>query len=467
MAHPNRHLVILAAGKGTRMKSCRAKVLHPLAGAPVIHHVLRTARACDPQTTCVVLGHQAEELRRAISAFEGVSVVVQEPQLGTGHALLQTEPVLAGQKGTVVLLSGDVPLLRAVTIERLVAHREQAGAAAVVLTAMVGNSFGYGRIIRQDGRIVRIVEERDASPEQRLVREINSGIYAFDLEPLFGALRSISTENSQGEYYLPDLVGIYRRRGLLVETLAVEDPIEVRGINSQRELAELTAVSRHAKNEELMSAGVTMIDPATTYVDVDVEVGPDTVIHPNVYLEGRTRIGPGCEIHAGTRIVDSSVDEGATIRNYCVIQGSTIAARAVVGPFAHIRPASQVGEGAHVGNFVELKQTTLGPGSKANHLAYLGDASIGTGVNVGAGTITCNYDGERKHRTVIEDEAFIGSDSQLVAPVRIGRGAYVAAGSSITEDVPQGALAIARGRQVNKEGWAGRRKATTRSQADR
>jgi bifunctional UDP-N-acetylglucosamine pyrophosphorylase/glucosamine-1-phosphate N-acetyltransferase len=455
---PDRHLVILAAGKGTRMKTRRPKVLHPLCGLPVLHHVLRTARALSPATLCLVVGHQAADLQAALREFDGLTFVTQEPQLGTGHALLQAEAALRGCTGTVVLLSGDVPLLRAGTLEALLAHHHSSDAVATVLTARLEQPYGYGRIVRQEGRIVRIVEERDASPEQRRIKEINTGIYAFALDSLFESLRAIAAENSQGEYYLPDLLAVYRRRGCLVETLGVDRASEVRGINSQRELAELAAVSRHAKNEELMSAGVTLIDPATTYVDVDVEVGADTVIHPNVYLEGRTRIGAACEIHAGTRIVGCTVGDGTVVRNCCVLEGSTIAPRAVIGPFAHVRPDSQIGEGAHVGNFVELKKTTLGAGSKANHLTYLGDATIGSGVNVGAGTITCNYDGRTKHPTIIEDGAFIGSDSQLVAPVRIGRNAYVAAGSSIVEDVPSGALAIARGRQVNKEGWAERRR---------
>jgi bifunctional UDP-N-acetylglucosamine pyrophosphorylase/glucosamine-1-phosphate N-acetyltransferase len=457
MSDSDRHVVILAAGKGTRMKTRRPKVLHPLVGRPIIAHVLRTAQALRPATLTMVVGHQADEIRAALGGIEGLTFVLQEPQLGTGHALLQAERALAGRRGTLVLLSGDVPLLRPDTVERLVAHHEATGAAMTVLTAVLDHPFGYGRIVRHDGRLIRIVEERDASPEQRAIREINTGIYAFDLGPLFGALRAIATENSQGEHYLPDLVVVYRRRGLPVETVAVADAREIRGVNSQHELAELAAMSRQAKNEELMAGGVTLLDPATTYVDADVEVGADTVIHPNVILEGRTRIGAACEIHAGVRIVDSVVGDQAVVHDHCVIRDSEIRPRASVGPFAHLRPGSVVGEGAKVGNFVELKKTTLGPGSKANHLTYLGDATIGAGVNVGAGTITCNYDGWRKHQTVVEDGAFIGSDTQLIAPVTVGRDAYIAAGSSITDDVPPGALAIARARQVNKEGWAERR----------
>ena len=378
---------------------------------------------------------------------------MQEPQLGTGHALLQTEPLLRGRRGTVVLLSGDVPLLRRETLQRLVRTHEDRSAAATVLTAVVDNPEGYGRIVRDNGRIAAIVEHKDATPRERAVNEINSGVYAFDLAPLFDALRSIGSANAQGEYYLPDLVRIYRARGLTVETVTLDDPVEILGVNSRKELAEVSTILRSRKNDELMAAGVTLVDPSAAYIDPDVVIGTDTVIHPGVYLEGATRIGSRCEIHSGVRIVNSTVEDQVIINNFCVILDSHVARGAHLGPFAHLRPQSHVGEDAKVGNFVELKKTVLGRGSKANHLAYLGDATIGENVNVGAGTITCNYDGVTKNPTVIEDGAFIGSDSQLIAPVRVGRGAYVAAGSSITEDVPPESLAIARGKQVNKEGW--------------
>jgi len=383
---------------------------------------------------------------------------VQEPQLGTGHALLQTESALQGTRGTLLLLSGDVPLLRRETLQRLVRTHEECSAAATVLTAVVENPEGYGRIVRENGRVVAIVEHKDASPHERTINEINSGVYAFDLAPLFSALRSIGSSNAQNEYYLPDLVRIYRSRGLPVETVTVDGADEILGVNSRKELAHVATILNSRKNDELMAAGVTLVDPATAYIGADVVVGPDTVIHPGVFLEGATRIGSGCEIHSGVRLVNSSVDDQATIYNFCVIIDSHIAGGAQVGPFAHLRPQSHVSEGAKVGNFVELKKTVLGRGSKASHLTYLGDATIGENVNIGAGTITCNYDGTAKHPTVIEDGAFIGSDSQLIAPVRVGRGAYVAAGSSITDDVPAEALAISRGKQLNKEGWTKSRK---------
>jgi bifunctional UDP-N-acetylglucosamine pyrophosphorylase/glucosamine-1-phosphate N-acetyltransferase len=456
---PDLHIVVLAAGKGTRMKSARPKVLHEAAGLPLIEHVLRAADPLGAASLTIVVGHMADAVRETVSRKRPASqFALQDPQQGTAHALLQAEPYLAGRTGTIVMLSGDVPLLSTATVRRLVATHHATGAAATLLTAVVDQPFGYGRVVRSAGRVERVVEERDASAEERAIREINAGVYAFDLGPLFDQLRAIAADNAQGEYYLTDVAAVYARRGLPVETLTVEDPREVRGINSRGELAEVSAMMRKTKNEALMAAGVTIEDPACTYIGPDVTVGPDTVIHPNVHLEGRTTIGTGCEIHANVRIVDSTIGDRVTIQNFCVIAASRIASDAIVGPFARLRPDSDVGERAHVGNFVELKKTTLGRGSKANHLAYLGDATIGADVNVGAGTITCNYDGEKKYPTVIEDGAFIGSDTQLIAPVKVGRGAYVAAGSSITDDVPPGALAVARGRQVNKEGWVDKKK---------
>jgi bifunctional UDP-N-acetylglucosamine pyrophosphorylase/glucosamine-1-phosphate N-acetyltransferase len=455
---PEVHVVILAAGQGTRMKSHLPKVLHRLAGQPLIEHVLRTSDAIAPSTTTLIVGHGADHVRKTIGNRPNLRYALQQPQLGTAHALQQAEAPLAGKQGTLVLLSGDVPMLTRETLRRLLQTHHSAGAAATVVTAMVDRPYGYGRIVRSNGQIVKIVEERDASADVRQIREINSGIYAFDLAPLFEALRGVASQNAQGEYYLTDLIGIYRRRKLPVETLLVENPLEIRGINSRTELAEVSRIVRQTKNEELMAAGVTIVDPATTYIDPDVEIGADTVIHPGVAIEGHTRVGAACEIHSHVRIVDCEIADKAVIHNFCLVIGSRIAEGASVGPFAHIRPESIVGEGAKIGNFVELKKTTMGPGAKANHLAYLGDATIGAKVNVGAGTITCNYDGTTKHPTVIEDGAFIGSDSQLIAPVRIGKGAYVAAGSSITSDVPDGALGIARSRQTNVPDWVERRK---------
>lgn len=454
------HVVILAAGKGTRMKSDRPKVLHTLAGRPLIEHVLQTVDGLGPASTVLVVGHGADQVKEALSARHHLQFVVQSPQLGTGHALLQAEPALGGRTGTVLLLYADVPLLEASTLRRLVASHESARAAATVLTAMLDDPYGYGRIVRDgDGRISRIVEERDASGPERAIREVNSGIYALAMGPLFAALRGIASDNAQGEYYLTDLVADYRQRNLKVETLVLDTADELRGVNSRVDLADLARVIRSRKNRALQLAGVSIEDPDTTYIEQDVTIGPDTVISPGVILEGRTTIGSRCRIHAGVRLTNVTVADDVTILDRSIITDSSVALGAAIGPFAHIRPNTVIGEYAKVGNFVELKKTTLGRKSKANHLAYLGDATIGEGVNVGAGTITCNYDGTNKFKTVLEDGVFIGSDTQLIAPVRIGKGAYVAAGSSITEDVPADALAIARGRQQNKPGWAAARRA--------
>jgi bifunctional UDP-N-acetylglucosamine pyrophosphorylase / glucosamine-1-phosphate N-acetyltransferase len=441
------------------MKSEVPKVLHRIAGLSLIDRVLRISGSLEPASTTVVVGHAADQVRAHLSGRAGVGFVEQTEQKGTGHALLQTREVLDGREGTVVLLSGDVPLLAAGTVRSLIATHSDQEAAATVVTATVVRPFGYGRIVRNAGRMSRIVEERDASPAQKKITEINSGIYAFELGSLFRALDEIQPTNAQGEFYLPDLIGIYRKRRRPVATWTVSDANEIRGINSRSELAEVTQMVRQQKNEELMAAGVTLVDPATTYVDSDVEVGADTVIHPFVILEGATKVGAACEIHAGTRIVNSTVGDRVTIRNHTIITESTIAAGATLGPFAHVRPGSRVGEEAHVGNFVELKKTSLGAGAKANHLSYLGDAEVGSRTNIGAGTITCNYDGQQKHKTKIGAGVFVGSDTTLVAPITIGDGSYVAAGSTVTDDVPAGALAIARGRQENKPGWVDKRKA--------
>jgi bifunctional UDP-N-acetylglucosamine pyrophosphorylase/glucosamine-1-phosphate N-acetyltransferase len=452
------HVVILAAGKGTRMKSAWPKVLHRVAGAPMIEHVLATAALLHPRSTTVVVGHEAQKVEHLLRRHPGLSFVVQEPQLGTAHALQITEPVFRNATGTLMLLYGDVPLLSANTLKMLLERHASARASATVVTAILDNPHGYGRIVRSGEQIARIVEERDASPAEREIREINSGIYAFALDGLFDAVRGIAAENVQNEYYLPDVIAIYRQRGERVETMTVTNTDEIRGINSRSELAEVSRVLRAQKAAALMADGVTIEDPATTYIDKDVTIGRDTIIRPCVWIEGATTIGSGCEIHSGVRIVDSQIGDRVVVYNHCVITNAQLGDDAQVGPFAHLRADANVRERARVGNFVELKKTVLGPGSKSMHLAYLGDATIGEKVNIGAGTITCNYDGTHKNPTVIEDGAFIGSDTQLIAPVTVGKGAYVGSGATIREDVPSGALAVSAGKQRNIEGWVENKK---------
>ncbi|HUR35901.1 MAG TPA: bifunctional UDP-N-acetylglucosamine diphosphorylase/glucosamine-1-phosphate N-acetyltransferase GlmU [Vicinamibacterales bacterium] len=452
------HVVILAAGKGTRMKSLRPKVLHDVAGLPIIEHVLAAAAALSPRSTTVVIGHQGDAVRGALAAHGELEFVVQEPQLGTAHALLTTEPLLRDQGGTLVLLSGDVPALRAETLQELVRVHTGARASTTVVTAVVPVPHGYGRIVRDGENIARIVEEKDASPAERAINEINAGIYAFDLSGLFEDVRGIGSGNVQREYYLPDLVAIHRAAKRSVETVTVADASEIMGINSRAELADVARHLRLRTNAALMAAGVTLEDPATTYIDPQVEIGADTIVKPGVTIQKGTVIGSGCVIHSGVRLANSRIGDRAVVLDHCVISDSDVGAGASVGPFAHLRGDTQVAPKAKIGNFVELKKTVLGEGSKASHLAYLGDAVIGTGVNIGAGTITCNYDGVRKQVTTIADGAFIGSDTQLIAPVTVGEGAYVGTGTTIRENVPPGALAVSAGKQRNIEGWVERRK---------
>jgi bifunctional UDP-N-acetylglucosamine pyrophosphorylase/glucosamine-1-phosphate N-acetyltransferase len=442
------------------MGTTRPKVLLPLAGLPLLEWVLRSVTTLDPGRTTVVLGYSAENIA-AVLGTRTVRVLTKTPVLGPVHALTAVlDDLGTGEDdGAVLVFPADVPMLEPDTLKALVAHRTTSTAALTLVAASAERPYGLMRVLRNEaGDVMGLVGEKDASRQQRAIRECTSGVFACTPAALRDGLASFSWDNVERERTLSELVTALRRLGHDVDTITARVPHEIRGINSQTELAEATAMMRQAKCEELMSAGVTIIDPATTYVGPDVEVGHDTVLHPNVYLEGRTTIGAACEIHAGSRLVDATLDDHVVVLNYCVITESHVHAYAQLGPFAHIRPGSDIGEEARVGNYVELKKTRLGPKSKASHLTYLGDATIGEDVNVGAGVITCNYDGTHKHPTVIGDGAFIGSDSQLVAPVTIGRGAFVAAGSSITQDVPEEGLGIARSRQENKPGWARRRR---------
>ena len=451
----NLRVLILAAGKSTRMKSKYAKVLHRAGGTTLIEHVLRTARSLSTDVS-IVVGHTAEKVKALIPQGKFVD---QKEQLGTGHAVMAARDNFSGYHGDIVVLPGDVPLISAATLEAFITFHRLGGFNASVLTADARNPFGYGRIVRRnDNEVDSIVEHRDATPEILEIPEINSSVYVFSAPVLFEALTKIRNENAQREYYLTDVIGILVNQGQKVGAFKVESAEEILGINTRQELAVLDRVMRRRKCESLMSQGVTIIDPDSTFIDADVQVGADTIIYPSVQIEGASVIGDDVTIRSFTRITNSRIGSRSTVLESCVIADSSIAESAAIGPFARLRLNAVIGDRVEIGNFVEVKKSSIGAGTKAHHLAYLGDATLGERVNIGAGTITCNYDGVKKHPTTIEDEVFIGSDSQLIAPVRIGKGAYVAAGSSITDDVPSEALAIARGRQTIKEGWVKERR---------
>jgi bifunctional UDP-N-acetylglucosamine pyrophosphorylase / glucosamine-1-phosphate N-acetyltransferase len=461
MARPRTPLaaIVLAAGKGTRMKSQQAKVLHPLCGRPLAYYPVRRALEIGASPVVVVVGHQAEAVEAALAASlpeAPVRFEVQREQLGTAHAVRAARDALRGREGAVLILSGDTPLLTAETLERVVAARGHAPLS--LATMQLADPAGYGRIVRDaEDRPARVVEEKDATDAERRIEEVNAGLYCAEAGFLWDALERVGSSNAQREFYLTDLVAMAARAGGVA---AVEvPPEEASGVNDREELALAGRVLTYRIASALMQSGVTIEDPDRFDCDEGVKVGPDTVIEPNVRLRGATRIGSGCVVGQGTILTDAVLSDGVTIRPYTVVDASTVAARAILGPFSRLRPGSEIGEEAHVGNFVETKKTRLGKGAKANHLTYLGDADVGAGTNVGAGTITCNYDGEKKHPTTIGEGAFIGSDSILVAPIRIGDGAYVAAGSTLTDSVPAGALALGRAKQVTKEGWVARRAA--------
>jgi bifunctional UDP-N-acetylglucosamine pyrophosphorylase / glucosamine-1-phosphate N-acetyltransferase len=448
--------IILAAGEAKRMRSSRPKVLHTLCGRPLVAYPVGAARALGARIVLVV-GRGADEVRAAVSPEAATTFVEQKERLGTGHAVLQAKVDCGDGPGTILVLPGDVPLLSEATLRRLVDHHVTTGAAATLLTAEVTDPSGYGRVVREQGRPVGIVEHRDATAGQRQIREIGTSVYCFDARQLWPALAQVTPENDQAEYYLTDVVGILQRQGQRLEAVVTEDPSECLGVNDRKQLAELAAIMRRRILDRLMVAGVTVIDPATTYVDDTVTVGPDSVLYPGVILEGATSLGVECVVHTGCHLTDTRLGDRVLLKPYCVLAASTVEEAAQLGPFCHLRPQSHVGANAKVGNFVELKKSRIGRGSKVPHLSYVGDTQMGEGVNVGAGTITCNYDGTSKHETVIGDRVFVGTNSSLVAPLTIGEGAYVAAGSVITKNVPPGALAVARGRQETREGWVARK----------
>jgi len=453
-------VLILAAGIGKRMRSRASKLVHGLAGKPMIRYVVDTALALGAERVLLVVGSQAEDIRVAVGSKDPrVGFCVQDRPLGTGHAVLCAEKSLKSSEGTLLILNGDLPCLRVETLKKLLAFHKQQATPLTLLTAVLPEPGGYGRIVRNyNSDVSRIVEATDAGPEEEQIREINAGIYCVELKHLFHNLLQAGANNAQHEVYLTDLVEILRKNHQKVAAYCHPDPDEVMGVNNRDELARAGKRLFRRKAQELMEAGVTFLDPECTYVESNVRIGRDTVLAPMAFLTGETVLGEGCRIGTGTRISDSLLNDGVEILDYCVVSGSRLGKEVRVGPFAHLRPGTQLDESVRIGNFVETKKTVMGRGSKANHLSYLGDSEVGDGVNIGAGTITCNYDGEKKHKTVIEDGVFVGSDSQLVAPVRVRKGSYVGAGSTITKEVPPYSLAIARGRQVVVKDWAKKRR---------
>lgn len=448
----------MAAGLGTRMKSNRAKVLHKLDGRPIISHVCKTALEIDPRAVFVIVGHQSEEVRAAIEkefapAIERIKFVHQREQRGTGDAVMAANGELAGENRTVLVLSGDVPLVRAETLKKLIEVHNSARAACTILSVRLENPAGYGRIVRDDGDgFVKIVEQKDASDDERQLREINAGIYCFESVKLFEALSRIEPNNKQGEFYLTDAPALLNGEGAHVAIYQHRDPREVSGVNTRAELAEFENLLRRKTIRRLMiEDGVTFIDPSHAYISEAAQVGRDCIIHPDVHIQGKSVIGDGCEIHQGSRITDSRIGDRVIIKDHCVIVDSDIANDCAVGPFAHLRMNTRMEERSVVGNFVEVKKSRIGRGTKSMHLTYLGDATIGEETNIGAGTVTCNYDGKDKHPTIIEDHVRIGSDTMLVAPVRVGHGSVTGAGSVVTEDVPPNTLVAGVPAKVKKK----------------
>lgn len=454
--------VILAAGKGTRMRCKTPKVVQPVAGRPMIFYALDLANTLNASPVVVVLGHQADEVRQQLPVA-GWQAVEQTEQMGTGHALRQTEEILKDFPGDILVLHADVPLLQAETLQRLVETHQRSEADATLLTAVMDQPGRLGRVLREpNGQIMKIVEALDATEAERAVNEINTGTYCFRASFVFTAIQNLTSNNVKGEYYLTDVIGAACRAGHAVQAVQCGDWREAVGVDSKADLAKAEAIIRQQVLERLMANGVTIIDPHTTYVHPEVHVGCDTVLHPNTHLLGRTVIGEDCEIWPNTVIRDSTLEAGVTIFPSCVITGSTIAEGSHVGPFAHLRPESSLGKRVRLGNFVEVKKSRLGDDSKASHLSYIGDVVMGKDVNVGAGFIACNYDGETKHETIVEDGVFIGSDSQIIAPLRIGRGAYIATGTTVRKDVPAHALVYNSKDQVHRENWAVARQAKAR-----
>ena len=447
----NIYAVVLAAGQGTRMKSKLYKVLHPVCGKPMVEHVIDHIGSLDVERVVTVVGHGAELVQETLGNKS--EYVLQAEQLGTAHAVQQAEPILKGLTGTTLVVCGDTPLIRPETMQALLDHHASENAKATILTAVTDNPTGYGRILRnEDGQVSQIVEQKDATQEQQLVKEINTGTYCFDNEALFEALKQVKNENAQGEYYLPDVIEILQKQGEIVAAHVTDSFDETLGVNDRFALSQAEELMRARINERHMRNGVTIINPATTHISADAIIGSDSVILPGVIIEGKTVIGEDCKIGPNSHIVDSQIGNKTTIHS-SVVLNSQVGDETAVGPFAHLRPESSLGNHVKIGNFVEVKKSTLGDDTKVSHLSYIGDAEVGSNVNVGCGSITVNYDGKNKYKTIIEDDVFIGCNSNLVAPVTLKKGSFIAAGSTITKEVPEDALAIARARQENKLGY--------------
>jgi len=447
----NKYAIVLAAGKGTRMKSKLYKVLHPVCGKPMVQHVVDHVKSVGVQNVVTVVGHGAELVKTQLG--ENSEYALQADQLGTAHAVIQAAPLLKDKEGTTLVICGDTPLITPETIQALFEEHERLQAKATILTAHLEDSTGYGRIIRSnDGSVQKIVEHKDASPEELTVQEINTGTYCFDNKALFEALNAVNNDNSQGEYYLPDVIEILKEQNQIVAAYKTPNFDETLGVNDRYALSMAETLMRKVINKKHMLNGVTIIDPASTYISADTVIGEDTIIYPGTMIYGNSIIGSDCVIGPNTEIIDSEIGNKTSIKQ-SVVHESKIGDSTTVGPFAHIRPATTLGNEVRIGNFVETKKVTFGNSSKASHLSYIGDAEVGQGVNLGCGSITVNYDGKNKFKTIIEDNVFVGCNSNLIAPVTVKKGSYIAAGSTITDEVPEDSLAIARARQVNKEGY--------------
>ena len=446
----NLKTLILAAGKGTRMKSNIPKIVHKVNGIPMISKIITVLEEIGSTENILILGYKKEEVLKVVG--ENSSYVLQNEQLGTGHAVIQAKDKLKDYDGDVMVVCGDTPLLKPETLKKLYNFHKDSGAVTTILTSIYENPFGYGRIVKENGLVKAIVEEKEANDEVKTIKEVNAGVYCFNSKELFKALNKINNNNEKGEYYLTDVIGIQVNENKKVRSFILEDSMEILGVNSKVELAQAGNILRDRKNISLMEDGVILIDPTNTYIEENVKIGKDTVIYPGAIIQGDTVIGENCEILGTTRIINSKIKNNVKIES-SVIEDSILEDGVTMGPFAHLRPKSHLKESVHIGNFVEVKKSTLEKGVKAGHLTYLGDAQVGENTNIGAGTITCNYDGVNKFKTIIGKEAFIGSDSMLVAPVNIGEKALVGAGSVITKDVPDNALAVSRSKQIIKSDW--------------